>query len=72
MRDLFRLIVILLALGSLPGCAALVGAGAAGGAYEYKTKERLDKLAEDFKAGKITREEYLKQKEQIEKGSLVY
>ncbi|MDV6343158.1 hypothetical protein [Nitrosomonas sp. Is37] len=67
MRDLFRLIVILLALGSLLGCGALGGA-----AYANKSKEQLDKLGEDFKAGKITAEEYLKEKDEIEKSTSDY
>ncbi|SDX92277.1 hypothetical protein [Nitrosomonas sp. Nm33] len=70
MRDLFRLIVILLALGSLLGCGALGGAG--GAAYGNKSKEQLDKLGEDFKAGKITAEEYLKEKDEIEKSTSDY
>lgn len=72
MHKLLRLMVILLALSSLAGCWLLAGAGAAGGAYEYKSKEQLDKLEADFKAGKISREEYLKMKNEIEKGSLIY
>jgi hypothetical protein len=72
MHKLLRLIVILLALSPLAGCWLLAGAGAAGGAYEYKSKQQLDKLEEDFKAGKINRDEYLKRKKQIEGGSIIY
>ncbi|WP_074904779.1 hypothetical protein [Nitrosomonas communis] len=72
MHKLLRLIVILLALSPLTGCWLLAGAGAAGGAYEYKHKDQLDKLEADFKAGNISREEYLKRKKEIEKGSLLY
>lgn len=64
MRDLLRLTVIVLTLSLLPGCAAPGGPGAA----SSTSKERqLDQLVDDFKTGKITREEYLQKKEQIEK-----
>lgn len=72
MRDLLRLIIVLLALGLLTGCAALVGAGAAGGAYEYQNKQQLEKLEEDFKKGTMSRDEYLERKKQIEGGSVIY
>jgi hypothetical protein len=32
----------------------------------------MDRLEDDFKDGKITREEYESRKQQIERGSLVY
>lgn len=72
MRNLIKLTVILLTLGSLWGCAVLAGAGGAGGAYEYRTKQQLNKLEEEFRKGKITRDEYLQQKKQIEEGSAIY
>lgn len=72
MCDLLKLALMLLVLGSLPGCAVLAGAGAAGGAYEYQTKRQLDKLEEEFKEGKISRDEYLKRKKQIDEGSVIY
>ncbi|SDY92309.1 hypothetical protein SAMN05421754_103121 [Nitrosomonas sp. Nm58] len=72
MRGLLRLTVMMLALSSLEGCAVLAGAGAAGGAYEYQSKQQLDKLEEDFKKGTINRDEYLKRKKQIEGGSIIY
>lgn len=72
MRNLIKLTVILLTLGSLGSCAVLAGAGGAGGAYEYRTKQQLNKLEEEFHKGKITRDEYLQQKKQIEEGSVIY
>lgn len=72
MHKLLRLIVILLALGPLTGCWLLAGAGAAGGAYEYRNKQQLDRLEEDFQAGKINRDEYLERKKQIHEGSIIY
>lgn len=55
----------------LVGGTVLGGAGV-GAAYEYQNKRQMDKLEEDFKAGRIDREEYLKRKEQISKGSIIY
>lgn len=57
---------------AIGGCAAVAGAGAAGGAYEYQAKQQLDKLEEEFKGGKISKEEYLKRKKEIEERSVVY
>jgi len=61
---------------SLPGCAYLAGTGTgvvgAGAAYEVNAKKQLDKLEKDYKAGKITKEEYEARKDQIKKGSLIY
>ena len=54
------------------GCGAVVGAGAAAGAYEYKQKEQMEKLDQDYAAGNISREEYRRRKEMIEEGSIIY
>lgn len=57
---------------TLNGCAALAG-GAAGGAagYEYSNKKAMDQLDADYKAGKITKKQYLERKAEIEKRSVV-
>ena len=55
----------------LVGGAVLGGAGV-GAAYEYQNKRQMDMLEEDFRAGRISKEEYLKRKEQISKGSVIY
>ncbi|HEY7714292.1 MAG TPA: hypothetical protein VIE90_07280 [Candidatus Binatia bacterium] len=58
------------------GCQFLGGAAAGtlatGAGYEYQAKRQMDRLEDDFKDGKITREEYESRKQQIERGSLVY
>ena len=60
----------------MPGCASLSGAGAGvvgtGAAYEINSKKQMDRLEKDYKAGKITKEEYEARKDQIKKGSLIY
>ena len=67
-----------MALGVLlTGCCGFWG-GAAGGAagtsagYELRAREQLRALKDDYKAGRITREEYDNRRDQIEKGSIVY
>ncbi|PTQ88232.1 hypothetical protein C8R30_1564 [Nitrosomonas nitrosa] len=72
MQNLSRLIVMFLVTSILTGCAALIGAGAAGGAYEYQNKQQLNKLEEDLKSGNIDYSEYLKRKKLIEEGSIIY
>ncbi|HUD00340.1 MAG TPA: hypothetical protein VMR88_17745 [Candidatus Polarisedimenticolaceae bacterium] len=49
-----------------------LGALGAGGGYEYQNKRQMDKLEDDFRAGRIGREEYQDRKSQIERGSLIY
>jgi uncharacterized membrane protein len=62
----------------LSGCSkemaggAAVGVGAAGAAYEYQNKRTMDALEEDFKAGRITEDEYNRRKEEVKSRSLVY
>jgi hypothetical protein len=51
---------------------AAVGAGGAGAGYEYQNKKALDQLEDDFKAGRIDKDEYLRRKKEIEDKSLVY
>lgn len=68
---------LLLVLSALVGCSSkagnvAVGAGAAGAAYEYSNKRSVDKLDEDVKAGKISREEYDRRRKEVEDKSLVY
>ncbi|MFA7097962.1 MAG: hypothetical protein WC383_15945 [Gammaproteobacteria bacterium] len=57
----------------LSGCGFLAGTavGAAGG-YEYQNRERMDQLEKDYEAGRISREEYEKRKEEIEERSVAY
>lgn len=77
MKKYFILLLIfplLLAIGCSRGAigGAAVGAGAAGAAYEYQNKMALENLEDDWKAGRISKDEYLRRKEEIKKRSLVY
>lgn len=77
MKRFFALALILPLLLSI-GCSrgaiggAAVGAGAAGAAYEYQNKRALAQLEDDYKAGRISKDEYFRRKQEIEKRSLVY
>lgn len=51
---------------------AAVGALGAGGGYEYNSKRQMDRLEDDYRAGRIGREEYQDRKRQVERGSLIY
>jgi len=72
--SLTLIIPLLFALGCSRGAVggAAVGAGAAGAAYEYQNKKALQSLEDDWKAGRISKDEYLRRKKEIEKRSLVY
>ena len=81
MKRLSVVLAILLVLSSsvtFTGCSkwfwggAAAGAAAGGAAYEYTTKQQLDELEEDYEAGEMSKEEYIRRKEEIEEGSLIY
>jgi len=71
------LIAALLSTAQL-GCSrgfwggAAVGTVGTGAAYEYSNKKQMDRLEEDFKAGRIDKEEYFRRKKQIQDGSIIY
>ena len=69
------LLLVLLAM-TQSNCASIGGAAtgpvAAGGGYEIHAKRQMDRLEEDFKNKKISRQEYDERKQQIEKGSIIY
>jgi hypothetical protein len=69
-------VVILLAGLTQSGCqflgGAATGALATGAGYEIQAKRQMDKLEDDYKSHRISREEYENRKRQIESGSIVY
>ena len=71
------LVVGLLLVGlSQAGCqflgGAATGALATGAGYEVQAKRQMDRLEEDYRNRRISREEYESRKRQIESGSIVY
>lgn len=72
-----RLAVLVVILGmTQAGCqflgGAATGALATGAGYEIQAKRQMDRLEDDFKSRKISREEYESRKRQIESGSIIY
>ena len=51
---------------------AATGALATGAGYEIQAKRQMDRLEDDFRNRRISREEYESRKRQIETGSIVY
>lgn len=60
---------------ALCGCSTreiATGAAVGGAAYEYSNKRAMDKLREDYENKRISREEYQRRKDEIEKRSVIY
>ena len=72
-----RLMVLVLLAGlTQSGCAFLGGAAtgalATGAGYEIQNRRQMDRLEDDFRNRRVSREEYESRKRQIESGSIVY
>ncbi|HEU5463988.1 MAG TPA: hypothetical protein VFV82_07645 [Candidatus Binatia bacterium] len=69
-------VLVLLAGLTQTGCqflgGAATGALATGAGYEIQAKRQMDRLEDDFRNRRISREEYESRKRQIESGSIVY
>jgi hypothetical protein len=74
MKKLFAL--VMLAAMTQWGCeflgGAAAGALATGAGYEFNAKRQMDRLEEDYRNERISRQEYEKRKQQIESGSVIY
>lgn len=69
----------LLLLGVMAmGCSRSFWGGAAGGAaatsaaYELRSKQQMGKLDEEYKSGRMSKEEYEARQAQIKEGSIFY
>jgi hypothetical protein len=74
MKNLSLAIVCLVPLSGCTGIGSgilggVLGAGAAGGGYEYNLKRQKDRVEQDFKDGKIDQKEYEIRKDQIARDS---
>ena len=69
-------VLLMLASMSQWGCeflgGAAVGGLATGAGYEYNAKRQMDRLEEDRRNERISRQEYEERKRQIERGSIIY
>lgn len=70
------LLLVMLASFSQWGCeflgGAAVGGLATGAGYEINANRQMDRLEDDFRRGRVSREEYQERKRQIERGSVIY
>jgi hypothetical protein len=77
-RRVMKSLFTLLLLGSLGlgGCefvaGAATGALATGAGYEINAKRQMDRIENDYRNERISRREYERRKNQIERGSIVY
>lgn len=80
MKDVALAIAGLVFVMGVTGCSSsagmgvlggVLGAGAAGGSYEYHLKQQKNRVEEDFKAGKIDQKEYEIRKDQIARDSFL-
>jgi hypothetical protein len=75
MKRIILAMALLLGL-TQSGCAFLGGAAlgtlATGAGYEVNAHSQMDKLEDDYRKEKISRQEYESRKSQIEKGSIIY
>jgi uncharacterized membrane protein len=77
-KTIISVLVLFLMTPLMAGCSrdlvggAVLGGAGVGAAYEYQNKRQMDMLEEDFRTGRINKEEYLKRKDQISKGSIIY
>ena len=68
----------LLLLGNLvlAGCefaaGAVTGALATGAGYEINANRQMDRLEDDYRRERISRREYERRKDQLERGSIIY
>lgn len=77
MKHLAVAIAGLVLVTGLTGCSpvgsgllgGVLGAGAAGGSYEYHLKRQKGRVEQDFKDGKIDQKEYEIRKDQISRDS---
>ena len=73
-----KMLGLMLLLGNLvlTGCefvaGAATGALATGAGYEINANRQLDRLEDDYRRERISRREYERRKNQVERGSIIY
>lgn len=79
MRKIVLAISLLIPI-ALSGCSskagtasvgALGGAAAGGGAYEYRLHREMQRIEDDFKAGKMDEKEYQIRKDEVQRLQLI-
>jgi hypothetical protein len=77
LKQMKKHLALLMIIGlTQSGCAflggAAVGSVATGAGYEIQAKGQMDKLEDDYRRERISRNEYESRKKQIEAGSIIY
>jgi hypothetical protein len=76
MKKYLSLLFLVSLAFSQSGCAFLGGAAAGtlatGAGYEINASRQMDRLEDDLRNERISRQEYESRKEQIERGSIIY
>ncbi|OGW35050.1 MAG: hypothetical protein A2010_18235 [Nitrospirae bacterium GWD2_57_9] len=79
MKKAIAMLLLLIPL-AMPGCAtrtgsavggAIGGAAAGGGSYEYRIRQELQRLEDDYKAGRMDQKEYEIRKDEIQRLQLI-
>lgn len=73
----WKVLGVLFVMGACySGCQFLggtaTGAAATGASYELQARQRMERIQQDLKDGKIDQREYDIRKDEIQKGSLAY
>ena len=76
MKKYLSLLILIGLAFSQSGCAFLGGAAAGtlatGAGYEINASRQMDRLEDDLRNERISRQEYEARKQQIERGSIIY
>lgn len=56
---------------SVSGCTLFAGAAAGAGGYEAHQASEMDEVEDDYKAGRISKQEYEARKDQIDESSVI-
>jgi hypothetical protein len=70
LTKLALIVALLLMGGSVSGCTLFAGAAAGAGGYEAHQASEMDEVEDDYKAGRISKEEYEARKDQIDELSV--
>lgn len=57
--------------GSVSGCALFAGAAVGADGYEAHQASEMNEIEDDYKAGRISKQEYEARKDQIDESSII-
>lgn len=71
MTKLALIVGLFLMGGLVSGCTLFTGAAAGAGGYEAHQASEMDEVEDDYKAGRISKQEYEARKDQIDESSVI-